>query len=415
MTKEQLLTVLNTSLFLQLAGMVYVLISDRYISKRQKNILLINSAFVLTLVIQQLAESWFEAQAMIEARMAASVYGYCVRVVILCMLIQLFSRSKLPWVLVGINTAVYLSAFFTKSVFWIDENNRFHRGPLAHTCLVISLILLIILIFLSIRNYWRSRHSVNVLPLVIGCIIAVAATADRATTENYIIDFLTITIVSGCLFYYIWLHLLFVQEHEEDLKAQQRIKIMVSQIQPHFLYNTLSTIQALCDKDPKTAKSVTEKFAVYLRQNLDSLESAELIPFSKELEHTKIYSDIEMLRFENVKVGFDTPFADFYVPALTVQPLVENAIRHGVRIREHGTVSVITRKAEDGYEIVIRDNGKGFDAAAAFAADSSHIGLKNVRERIGKLCGGTLTVNSVIGEGSEITVHLPLQKQDRNS
>lgn len=141
-------------------------------------------------------------------------------------------------------------------------------------------------------------------------------------------------------------------------------------------------------------------------------ESAELIPFSKELEHPKIYSDIEMLRFENVKVGFDTPFADFYVPALTVQPLVENAIRHGVRIREHGTVNVITRKTEDGYEIVIRDNGKGFDVGAAFVSDSSHIGLKNVRERIGKLCGGTLTVNSVIGEGTEITIHLPLQKQN---
>ena len=342
MTKEQLLILLIVSLFLQLAGMVYVLISDRYISKRQKNILLINSVFILTLIIQQLAESWFEAHSMILERTAASVYGYCVRVVILCMLIQLFSRSKLPWVLVGINTAVYLSAFFTKSVFWIDENNRFQRGPLAHTCLVISLILLVIHAFLSIRNYWRSRHSVNILPLVIEIIIVAGVIADMTSTKNYIIDFLTITIVSGCLFYYIWLHLLFVQEHEEDLKAQQRIKIMVSQIQPHFLYNTLTTIQALCDTDPKTAKSVTEKFAVYLRQNLDSLESAELIPFSKELEHTKIYSDIEMIRFDNISVEFDTPFTDFYVPPLTVQPLVENAIRHGVRIREHGKVSVIT-------------------------------------------------------------------------
>ena len=369
---------------------------------------------MLTLVIQQLAESWFEAQFMIAERTAASVYGYCVRVVILCMLILLFTRSKLPWVLVGVNTAVYLSAFFTKSVFWIDENNRFQRGPLAHTCLVISLILLVIHAFLSIRNYWRSRHSVNVLPLVIEIIIVAGTIADRAATKNYIIDFLTVTIVSGCLFYYIWLHLLFVQEHEEDLKAQQRIKIMVSQIQPHFLYNTLTTIQALCDTDPKIAKSVTEKFAVYLRQNLDSLESTELIPFSKELEHTKIYSDIEMLRFDNVAVSFDTPVTDFYVPPLTVQPLVENAIRHGVRIREHGTVDVITRKTEDGYEIVIRDNGKGFGTSAALASDSSHIGLKNVRERIKKLCRGTLTVNSVIGEGTEITIHLPLTKQDSN-
>ena len=412
MTKEQLLIVLNTSLLLQLAGMVYVLISDHYINKRQKNILLINAVCVLTLVIQQNLESYFEEQAMLAARMAASVYGYCIRVVILCMIIQLFSRSKLPWVLVGINTAVYLSAFFTKSVFWIDENNRFQRGPLGYTCLIISLILLVIHAFVSLRNYWRSRHSVNILPLVIEIIIVAGVIADMTSTKNYIIDFLTITIVSGCLFYYIWLHLLFVQEHEEDLKAQQRIKIMVSQIQPHFLYNTLTTIQALCDTDPVTARTTTEKFAAYLRQNLDSLESAELIPFSKELEHTKIYSDIEMIRFDNVNVEFDTPFTDFCVPPLTVQPLVENAIRHGVRIREHGTVDVITRKTDDEYEIIIRDNGKGFDAGVAFVSDSSHIGLRNVRERVEKLCGGSLTISSVIGEGSEVTIHLPLTKQD---
>ena len=292
MTQDQLLIVLNTSLLLQLAGMVYALISDRYIRKRQKNILLINSVFLLTLILQQLAESYFEAQVMIAERTAASIYGYCIRVVILCMLIQLFSRSKLPWVLVGINTAVYLSAFFTKLVFWIDENNRFQRGPLGYTCLIISLILLVIHAFLSIRNYWRSRHSVNILPLVIEIIIVVGVIADMTSTKNYIIDFLTITIVSGCLFYYIWLHLLFVQEHEEDLKAQQRIKIMVSQIQPHFIYNSLTSIRACLD-EPKKARELINHFSRFLRGSIDLLEETKCIRVERELETVYHYLFIE--------------------------------------------------------------------------------------------------------------------------
>ena len=99
------------------------------------------------------------------------------------------------------------------------------------------------------------------------------------------------------LLYYIWLHLQFVREHENDLKAQQRIQIMMSQIQPHFMYNTLATIQALCLSDPQKAFDTTALFSAYLRDNIDSLSKSDLIPVHKELQHTKIYTDIEMIRY----------------------------------------------------------------------------------------------------------------------
>ena len=110
-------------------------------------------------------------------------------------------------------------------------------------------------------------------------------------------SFLTISIVISSVLYYIWLHFQFVQAHEKDLAAEQRIQIMMSQIQPHFLYNTLATIRSLCLRSPETAAQTIDKFSRYLRQNLDTLDQNGLIPFSKELERVKIYTEIEMLMF----------------------------------------------------------------------------------------------------------------------
>ena len=212
--------------------------------------------------------------------------------------------------------------------------------------------------------------------------------------------------VIGCVAYYIWLHLQFVREHEDALQAEQRIQIMISQIQPHFLYNTLSTIQAMCATEPEKAPRIVEQFSRYLRQNMDSLNDANLIAVEKEIEHTRIYAEIEMAMFPNIRVDFDVMDADFKLPALTIQPLVENAIRHGVRIREEGVVTVTTRRVSGGHEIVIRDNGVGFDTTKALA-EGGHIGIANVRERLERLCGGTLDIESTVGEGTRVIIRIP--------
>ena len=221
--------------------------------------------------------------------------------------------------------------------------------------------------------------------------------------------------IISCVAYYIWLHLQFVREHEEALVAGQRMQIMMTQIQPHFLYNTIATIRALCRRDAEKAGDVAEKFGDYLRQNLDSLNIVGLIPFQKELEHTKIYAEIEMVRFENFRMEYDIRDDDFLVPPLTVQPLVENAIRHGVRIREEGIVRVSAWREGNSFEVMVQDNGVGFDIGGIDSADSSHIGIRNVRERIETMCGGTLKVESVFGEGTKVTISLPISKEAEGS
>ena len=223
---------------------------------------------------------------------------------------------------------------------------------------------------------------------------------------------MTIAVASGCVFYYIWLHLQFVRAHERALRAEQRIQIMMTQIQPHFLFNTIATFRALCRRDPEQAAQVAEKFSLYLRQNLDSLNAPGLIPFEKELEHTRQYADIEMVRFENVRMEYVIEDRGFSLPPLTVQPLVETAIRHGVRIREDGVVRVSTRLLEDCHEITVRDNGIGFDVSAVETAEGKHIGIRNVRERIESLCRGTLTISSVPDEGTTVTIRIPRKETD---
>ena len=167
------------------------------------------------------------------------------------------------------------------------------------------------------------------------------------------------------------------------------------------------TIQALCRKDPERAYETTGKFGNYLRQNLAVMNQPNLIPLRKELEHTRTYADIEMLRFPNIHVQYEITDDEFQVPPLTIQPLVENAIRHGVRIREEGIVSITTRRIGEYHEIEIRDNGIGFDPESVKTDGQNHIGIHNVRERIEKMCGGTLTIESRVDEGTKAVIRIP--------
>ena len=221
------------------------------------------------------------------------------------------------------------------------------------------------------------------------------------------VAFLTIAIIVGSVFYYIWLHLQFVREHERDLMAAQRIQIMMTQIQPHFLFNALNTIRALYAKDSPQAERTLEDFSTYLRQNLESLSQTDLIPVSKELEHTRLYAEIEKQRFPNVQVEYRIEDTDFAVPALTIQPLVENAIRHGVRSREDGLVIVSTNLEAGGHRVTVTDNGVGFDPKQQLSAEGLHIGIRNVKERVEQMCGGELVLTSEIGKGTSVTMLFP--------
>lgn len=200
-----------------------------------------------------------------------------------------------------------------------------------------------------------------------------------------------------------------IREKELQQELQEsRIAIMMSQIQPHFLYNVLNTIYHLCGKDDNTAKTVISDFSDYLRNNLDSLERKGLVPFSTEYNHVKTYLDIEKIRFgDELEILYDIKAKDFFLPVMTIQPLVENAVKHGIsKKRGGGKLTVSTVEKHDCYEIIVTDTGKGFDVQG-YSYEKNHIGINNVRQRLKNTCGGTLNITSENGKGTTAVVMIP--------
>lgn len=397
---------------LLLFGLGLTTLTDTYLSIMQKRIMIIILILTMSLIFQNVIDYLLiGATPNIKLKTAVVAFGYAVRPAIIVLFCNFVVSSKklIPsWILVAVNALVYLTAFFSPITFRILPDNTFQRGPLGLFCHILGALMLINMFFIVI-NKFKDKKRQMVFPVICIVLINLSVYMDVFYLKNVdmVFSLLTIAIVISCVFYYFWFHMQSVRLYEKDLMAQQRVKIIVSQIQPHFLYNTITTFRALCKRDPDKAAEVAEKFGQYLRQNLDSLESEGLIPFEKEIEHTQVYADIEMVRFENLRVEYDIEDNSFCLPPLTVQPIVENSIRHGVRIREEGVVRVTTRFSGGCHEIVISDNGIGFDVEAAEKAEGKHIGIKNVKERIEKLCGGTLVLESVPDVGTTVTIRIP--------
>lgn len=204
-----------------------------------------------------------------------------------------------------------------------------------------------------------------------------------------------------------------LEEQEKEL-AESRISIMMSQIQPHFLYNSLNAIYHLCGKNPQMAKTAISNFSDYLRGNLDSLKRKTPVPFETELKHIEVYLSLEKMRFdEELDIVYDIQTKDFMVPALAVQPLVENAVKYGIGESEHGgTVRISTREYDTYYEIAVEDDGAGYDTLKKTADSKSHIGIENVRKRLWTMCRATLTIDSETGKGTNAVIKLPKEEQE---
>jgi LytS/YehU family sensor histidine kinase len=197
-----------------------------------------------------------------------------------------------------------------------------------------------------------------------------------------------------------------IQQAEEN--ASQRASINVLQMRPHFICNTMMSIYYLIAQDTEKARQVTLDFTTYLRKNFTAIAKGDTIPFVEELEHTRAYLAVEKVRHENkLYVELDTPYTSFRIPALTLQPIVENAVVHGVSPDlEPLYLSVLTRETKAGGEIIVEDTGPGFAPADDH---EPHIALANIRERLEMMCDGTLEITSRETGGTKVTIRIPLK------
>lgn len=202
---------------------------------------------------------------------------------------------------------------------------------------------------------------------------------------------------------------------KEQQLAEAHVRISISQMQPHFIFNALGSIEQLCHTNPEMAAEATHKFTHYLRNNLLALSCCELKDFSEELAHIGAYVWLEKMRFdEDLNYEEEILCKHFRVPVLSVQPLVENAIKHGMSNSEDDILYVKLKSWEeaDSYKIQVTDNGGGFDPDELPKDSRLHVGLINVRERLHHMCNAELIIESTIGQGSSFTISIPKDQYD---
>ena len=192
--------------------------------------------------------------------------------------------------------------------------------------------------------------------------------------------------------------------------ARNANTIMLSQIRPHFLYNTLNSIYVLCGKDPMRAQEAISDFSEYLRANMGNV-SKPLITIDQEMEHVQHYLALEKIRFgDHLNIEYRLNAHGFLVPPLSVQPIVENAVKHGLgKKKDGGTVIIETLADESSGYIKVMDDGTGFDPSLLNDLDESHIGLANVKKRLEQV-HGDLDLSSSPGSGTTVTITIRRKK-----
>ena len=263
--------------------------------------------------------------------------------------------------------------------------------------LIVSLLLVVLDKKLSIREK---------VAFSIYCVLPAVSIIVQNALPGYAIAYLTMFVSVEILFLFLNVEKNIKIEEDEKKLKEANVKIMMSQIQPHFIYNTLSSISTLITINPKRAQQALDDFSDYLRMNFSSLTETRLIPFANELSHIKTYVGLEQLRFnERLKVIYDIQTLDFSVPPLSVQPIVENAIKHGVIKKEDGgTVKISTYETSNAYVVEVEDDGIGFDIDKVDFVSNEHIGLNNVRHRIISMCKGDIFFDSKKNQGTKVII-----------
>ncbi len=304
---------------------------------------------------------------------------------------------------------------FTGSFFYVTGEG-YQRGPLFLISQLVPLycyLLFTVLVILCRRKLKRRE----VLFFLLYIFVPLGGGAAQMFTRG--IAVVNIGVALALLFILVNIqfeHEMALREQERELAkqekklAEQHIGIMLSQIQPHFLYNSLGAIYQLCETDPAAAKTSIRKFSDFLRGNMDSLKAREPIPFEKELDHVMNFLYLEQRRFgELLRVVYQIGTSDFFIPPLTLQPLVENAVQHGILHKKTGGTITIRTEETDGYAVVtIVDDGIGMERAKQMPSlgNHAHIGIPNVRSRLEEMVHGSLEIESS-DDGTAVTIRIP--------
>lgn len=294
---------------------------------------------------------------------------------------------------------------FTYFFYCTSPEGRFYRKP-AHPLLlspIIAILLIDLILLVSKRKRISKSHYILYLIYLVSSLIA-------TTTHSFVFAIMVINITT-------WMsstamYVLIIRDHIEQYTRQQiaitnqNANILMLQMRPHFVYNTMTSIYYLCEQDPQKAQKAILDFTSYLRKNFNAIVNEDTIPFNEELEHVNAYLAVELVQFEdNLIIEYDTQHTQFNLPPLTMQPIIENAIKHGMDPDSDPLIIKIqTRQTKAGSLITITDNGPGFDSKDVFNSNNA---LSNIKQRLKIMCDGDIKITSQIGKGTVVTILIP--------
>ncbi len=334
-----------------------------------------------------------------------------------------YAREYMKWerkksrVLTALNISLFvlfvaldLTNIFT-GIFFTAENGVYLRSKTMILSQGYQFVMLAVVFITSIID--KRLNLREKAAFISYCTLPFVAIILQNIFKGYAIGYASIIIAIEVLFFFVNVQKSIVLAKEEEKNKDAKIKLMLSQIQPHFMYNSLSSISTLIMLDPEKAQTALDDFTEYLRMNLSSLSATGCVSFETELKHIKTYIDLEKMRFgDRLKVEYDIKNIDFTLPPLTIQPIVENAIKHGILKKvEGGTLTLKTWETERAYVVEITDDGVGFDLSKVDFNGNEHVGLKNIQYRLAKMCDAGLFIKSTIGSGTTVTVTFRKEKK----
>jgi len=305
-----------------------------------------------------------------------------------------------------IHIIILSSPFFYRLIGHVSEEDQYDRDPL----FMLKYIPSILIIAANIIAIYHRRHHLSarkMLVFILYIFFPLVCTIIQSMTPGLLVS--TLGYVMSALVVFINM----IDDHVKDVinqaqvNAEQQASIRALQMRPHFIYNTLTSIYYLCEQDAEKAQQTILDFSTYLRKNFTAIASTEPVPFNDELEHAKAYLSVEQVRFDGqIDVHYDTAFTAFKLPALTLQPIVENAVKHGIDpSRSPLKISIKTFIKDDIIHLCISNSGSLYEDRDN---DDPHIALNNIKERLKLMCGAELEIGTgPDGEGTMVNITLP--------
>ncbi len=316
--------------------------------------------------------------------------------------------SYVEWGLFGVGTLLLIVNLFQPFMYDFDESNTYFRLPFALLPGIIGFIGIVITLGV-VFAYIRYLHTFEKISMIIYLVLPILSIFIQLLKYGVSLAYFSVAISTILLFdSYVFNYMQNNIEQEHRLAAE-RIRLVNQQIQPHFIFNCLTTIRCLCQDSPEAVDTINE-FAGYMRGCTDFLNENDCIEASREFDLVRHYVYLEQRRFgDKISVEYDLADTDFKIPPFAVQTSVENAIKHGLRSSEleKGLVTVSSKFENNSHVVEITDNGVGFDTKILNEDNKTHVGIQNTQKRLSLLCGGKMSVESEIGKGTTVTITIP--------